>query len=120
MRVDQAQAQELENSFAKRIKENAPMPGTEEALRHQIETFTQGKPDFDAMTEGLAAITRPQVPKIQRTFALLGPLQELSFRGVGLQGWDVYEAKFENGISTCRILMSPDGKITGLRFQWGP
>ena len=120
MRIDQAQAQSIEASFGRRIKENTALPGTEDALRHQIEAFVQGKPDFDEMTEGLAAITRPQVPRISRTLSLLGPLQSLSFRGVGIQGWDLYEAKFENGIVICRILLAPDAKISGLRFEWGP
>lgn len=119
-RIDQAEAQKLQVSFAKRLKGEAPMPGSEAALRGQIDAFEKGQPDFDAMTEGLAAVTRPQVPKIQREFALLGPLQSISFMGVGISGWDIYEAKFTNGISICRILLTPDAKIGGLRFEWGP
>ena len=98
-RIDQAAAQKLEETFAKRLKGEAPMPGSEAALRHQIETFERGQPDYDAMTEALATLTRPQVPKIERQFALLGSLQSISFRGVGFSGWDIYEAKFANGIS---------------------
>jgi beta-lactamase regulating signal transducer with metallopeptidase domain len=119
-RIDQAQAQSLAESYAKRLKGAAPLPGSEAALRHQIEAFEQGQPDYDAMTEGLAAVTRPQIPRIERQFALLGPLQTISFRGVGFSGWDIYEAKFVNGILINRILLTPDGKITGLRFEWGP
>ena len=119
-RIDQAQAQRLADSYTKRLKGNAPLPGSEAALRHQIEAFEQGQPDYDAMTEGLATLTRPQVPKIGRQFALLGPLQAISFRGVGFSGWDIYEAKFKNGILINRILLTPGGKITGLRFEWGP
>lgn len=119
-RIDQAAAQKLQDSFAKRLKGEAPLPGSEAALRGQIEAFEQGHPNFDAMTDALATVTRPQVPKIQRQFALLGPLQSVSFRGVGFSGWDIYEAKFANGISICRILLTPDAKITGLRFEWGP
>jgi hypothetical protein len=119
-RIEQAQAQLLEETFAKRLKGAAPMPGSEAALRQQIAAFSQGHPDFDAMMPQLAAVTRPQVPKIEREFALIGALQSLSFRGVGFSGWDIYEAKFANGINICRILLSPDGKISGLRFDWGP
>jgi len=120
MRVDQAQAQSIEDAFTTRRKDNTPLPGTEAALRHEIEAYQQSQPDFDAMTVGLAEIMRPQAAKLERGFALLGTLQTVSFRGVGFQGWDVYEAKFANGISICRILLTPDGKITGLRFEWGP
>ena len=119
-RIEQPQAQLLEEAFAKRLKGDAPMPGSETALRQQIVAFAQGHPDFDSMTPQLAAVTRPQVPKIEREFALIGPLQSLSFRGVGFSGWDIYEAKFANGINICRILLTPDGKISGLRFEWGP
>jgi beta-lactamase regulating signal transducer with metallopeptidase domain len=119
-RIDQAQAQAIEETYVKRLKGAAPMPGSEAALRQQIIAFSQGHPDLDAMTQDLAAVTRPQVPKIEREFALIGPLQSLSFRGVGFSGWDIYEAKFANGINICRILLAPDGKISGLRFEWGP
>jgi hypothetical protein len=67
-----------------------------------------------------AAVTRPQTPQIQRELAVLGALQSVSFRGVGLQGWDIYEAKFANGISICRIFLAAGGKVSGLLFQWGP
>ena len=119
-RIDQAQAQRLTDSYAKRREGNAPMPGSEAALRHQIEALEHGQPDYDVMTEGLATLTRPQVPRIGRQFALLGPLQAISFRGVGFSGWDIYEAKFTNGILINRILLTPNGKVTGLRFEWGP
>jgi hypothetical protein len=72
------------------------------------------------MTESLAALKRPLVPVIERQLALLGTLEAISFRGVGLSGWDIYEAKFTNGIFICRILLTPEGKVTGLRFEWGP
>jgi hypothetical protein len=39
---------------------------------------------------------------------------------VGSQGWDVYEAKFANGMSINRIILAPDGKIEGLLTQAGP
>jgi hypothetical protein len=119
-RIEQAEAQLIEETFAKRLQGAAPMPGSEAALRQQIVAFSQGHPDLDAMTPQLAAVTRPQVPKIEREFALIGALQSLSFRGVGFSGWDIYEAKYANGINICRILLAPDGKISGLRFEWGP
>ena len=119
-RISQSQAQDVGASLAKKIKESTPTPGSEAALRRQIEGFQRGQPAYGEMTDDLAAVTRPQIPAIDRQFAALGSLQSISFRGVGVQGWDVYEAKFENGISICRIFMATDGKISGLLFQWGP
>ncbi len=119
-RIDQAEAQRLEGDFAKRLKGEAPLPGSEAALRHQIEAFAQGHPDLSAMTEDLAALTRPQLPKIEREFVLVGPLQSVSFLGVGSKGYDTYEAKFARSIMISRILLTPDGKIDRLVFEWGP
>jgi hypothetical protein len=119
-RVDQAAAHKVEENFAARVKDNTPQAGSEAALRRQIEAFAQGQPAYDEMVEELALLTRPQAPRIQRQFAVSGPLQSISFRGIGDRGWDVFEAKFANGISICRIAMRADGKISGLLFQWGP
>lgn len=119
-RIDHAQAQAVEASLANKIKDGTPMAGSEAALRRQIEAFQHGLPNYGEMTEDLAAVTRPQLPSIQRQFGLLGPLRSISFRGVGAEGWDIYEAKFANGLSICRIHLRADGKISGLLFQWGP
>jgi hypothetical protein len=96
------------------------MPETKAALKHQIKAFEQGQPAYDDMSEELAFVTRPQIPRINRRFAQLGPLRSLSFRGVGISGWDVYEARFANGMAICRIRLASDGKVSGLLFQWGP
>jgi beta-lactamase regulating signal transducer with metallopeptidase domain len=119
-RIDEAKARDVEASLAKKIRDGAPAATSEAALRRQIEAFEQGQPNLGEMTDELAAATRPQIVTIQRRFAALGPLQSLTFRGVGDQGWDVYEAKFANGISICRIFLAADGKVSGLLFQWGP
>jgi beta-lactamase regulating signal transducer with metallopeptidase domain len=119
-RIEEAEARVLQEAFAKRRKEPTPMPGSEAALRRQILAFEQGQPAYHEMSDALASVTRPQLPRIQRRLAVLGPLQSLSYLGVGLNGLDVYEAKFENGMAICRVYMAEDGKISGLLFQWGP
>jgi beta-lactamase regulating signal transducer with metallopeptidase domain len=117
-RIDEAQARAVEDSLAKRIKDGTPMPGSEAALRHQINALLHGHMDSREMTEDLAAVTRPQMTNIEQHFGLLGPLQSLSFAGVSTRGWDMYDCKFANGTSVCRILLAPDGKVGGLLFQW--
>jgi hypothetical protein len=119
-RIDKTEAQSVEDQLAKRMKDGTPLPGSEAALRRTIESLVQGQPNYDSMNEELALATRQQFPAIQRSFAKLGPLQSISFRGVGSQGWDVYEAKYANGISIWRIILAPDGKIEGLLAQDGP
>jgi hypothetical protein len=118
-RIDQAQAQQLEDAFDNRLKDETPLPGSEAALRRQIDAFVKGQPDFDSMTDELAALKRPVVSILERQFALAGQLQSISFLGVGAHGWDVYEAKFTKGIFICRIRMA-DAKVGDLLFEWGP
>jgi len=119
-RIDEAQAKVVEEGFARRLKDPSPLPGSEAALMRQIQGYQQGRPAYHEMTEGLATATRSQTPGIARHVAALGPLQSLSFRGVGDRGYDVYEARFANGISICRIFLTEGGKVSGLVFQWGP
>lgn len=119
-RIEETEAKAVEEAFARRIKEPTPLPGSEAALRRQIEAFQQGQPAYDQMSEALASVTRPQLATIQRHLAMMGTLQSVSFRGVGLGGRDVYEAKFENGMAICRIYMAEDGKVRWLLIQWGP
>jgi hypothetical protein len=119
-RIDKAEADSAAEQLAKRIKDGTPQPGSEAALRATIEALQRGQPNYDTMSETLALAARQQQPAMQRSFARLGPLQSISFRGVGSQGWDVYEAKYANGISIWRIILAPDGKIEGLLTQDGP
>lgn len=119
-RIEEADAKAVEESFARRRKEPTPQSGSEAALRRQIEAFQQGRPAYHEMSDALASVTRPQLVRIQKQLAKLGALQSISFRGVSLGGRDVYEAKFENGVATCRIYMAEDGKVRWLLFQWEP
>jgi bla regulator protein blaR1 len=119
-RIEETEAKTLQEGFAKRLKEPTPMSGSEAALRRQIEGFQQGQPPYHEMTEALASAMRSAQARIQGRLTFMGPLQAISFRGVGFTGRDVYEAKFENGMAICRIYMAEDGKVSGLLFQWGP
>ena len=121
-RIDQEEAQRVADNLTERIREGTPMPGSEAALRHQIEAMIrgQGKADYSEMTEELAAVSRAQISNLWAALSALGALESITFRGVGSQGWDVYEVKFANGISIWRIMLAPDGKVSGLLFQAGP
>ncbi|MGX9430990.1 MULTISPECIES: M56 family metallopeptidase [Bradyrhizobium] len=119
-RVDKAEADRVAEQLAKRIKDGTAQPGSEAALRRTIEAIRAGQPNYDAMTPELAVATRQQLPGLQRGLEQSGQLQSISFRGVGSGGWDVYEAKYDNGLSIWRITLAPDGKIAGLLVQGGP
>lgn len=119
-RITEAEARGIEQALAKRIKDGTPAPGSEAALRRQIEALTKGELADNEMSPELAEISRPQVTKIKGDLDRLSPLESISFMGVGAQGWDMYQVKFANGVTVWRINLLPDGKVGGLLFQTGP
>ena len=110
---------EAAEALAQRMKDQKPAPGSGAALRKLIETVQAGKPDYDMMSAGLAAVTRAQLPQMQANFTKLGPIQSITFSAVGPAGPDIYQVKFENGSQEWRIWLSPDGKVDSANFQPG-
>jgi CubicO group peptidase (beta-lactamase class C family) len=102
---------------ALRFKEQKPAPGSEAALRRNIEELRRGEPDYSRMSTGLAEVTRQQLSSLKATIVQLGAVQSVTFKGVGPAGRDIYEVKFENGLTEWRIGMMPDGKIEGVGFR---
>jgi beta-lactamase regulating signal transducer with metallopeptidase domain len=114
-RVDERVAKNIEAALAQRIKNNTPSPGTEAALRHQIEAEENDQPDYGVLMPGLAAATREQWLVIQQLISSLGPLKSVTFRSVSPGGADVYDVAFERGRTQWHIsALSPDGKISSL------
>ncbi len=96
-------------TFPKRLKDQTPAPGGEAALRKMVEDLGSGKPDYQAVSPGLA--NGPQLAQIQSMMSKLGPLQSLVFKGVGPGGADIYSVRFEKGALETRIWLGVDGKI---------
>ncbi|HTS50889.1 MAG TPA: serine hydrolase [Bryobacteraceae bacterium] len=109
--LDGIQARNAE--IAKRYKDQTATPGSEAAVRTAIQQLQSGNPDYDRMSPALAAATRQQLPQIQGMIVKLGPLQSITFKGVGQGGADIYQLQFENGSLEYRIVLGPDGKIEG-------
>jgi len=97
----------LERVFEPR---STPLPGTEAALRHVIEGYASGSPDYAAMTAEQAEMTRRQLPQLQAQFAPLGELKSMKFRGP-LRGGDEYELHFGKGDRMMALALDPAGKI---------
>lgn len=113
-RIKDDTAEQILADLKRRINDNASSPGTEDALRHQIETLGRGEPDYDAMGPGLAEATRQRLPQITDLFKKMGALKMLRFSKVLPNGNDVYIAIFEQGELECMITpLSPTGKVTG-------
>ncbi len=113
-RLDDAEAKKVADAaaaFDKRFKDQTPAPGSEDALRRMLEELRLGKPNYDLLSPGLAAATRQQLPQLQSMIVGMGPLQSVSFKGVGPGGADIYQVKFEKGSLDYRIWLGPDGKI---------
>jgi hypothetical protein len=117
-RVDAEQARVAEAAFARRVAEvssrfaeQTPAPGSREAVLRGIEDIRRGTPNYDRMSEGLAANIRRQLPGLQAMIASFGEVDQIFFRGVGGSGYDIYGVKFANGSAEFRVLLAGDGKV---------
>ena len=116
----EAEAKEIADATAaaiKRFKDQTQDPRTEAALRRDIEELRLGQPKYELMSSGLANVTRQQLPQLQATITQLGPVQSVTFKGVGPGGADIYDVKFENGATEWRIMMQSDVKVASVGFR---
>ncbi|HME37981.1 MAG TPA: M56 family metallopeptidase [Steroidobacteraceae bacterium] len=119
-RVDAAAAQQIADSVATKIQGQTATPGSEAALKRLIAAIGAGKPNYDEMTPELAEATRQQLPNLRMAVSGFGAVQSVEFRGVGNQGWDLYDVKQEHGSMQWRIALDSNGKIAGALVTAGP
>lgn len=105
------------SASAQRIKDQTAAPGSEAALRRDIEELRLGQPKYELMSAALANVTRQQLPQLTATITRLGAVQSVTFKGVGPAGADIYEVKFENGSTEWRISLDGDGKVASVGFR---
>ena len=115
--ADLKRAAEETAAIAKRFKDQTQSPGTEAALRRNIEELQRGEPNYDRMSPALADLTRQQLPQLKATMAQLGALQSVTFTGVGQGGADIYQVKFEHGTTEWRIMLGADGRAVSIGFR---
>jgi hypothetical protein len=116
-RIDDAQASVVQTALATRLREQKAAPGSEMALRRNIEDLRRGTPNYELMGSGLADVTRRQLPQLVETITQLGALESITFKGVGPGGNDIYEVKFERGSTEWRIGMESEEKISSMGFR---
>jgi beta-lactamase regulating signal transducer with metallopeptidase domain len=93
---------------------SAPTPGSEAALRRQIDGWEQKKPPFAELAPAMAATYEKERDQSQRLIDSWGAFKSLKFRGKdGTR--DVYNVEFEHGYSAWTIDLK-DGKIAFLLF----
>jgi len=96
---------------------DAPHPGTEAALRRQIEGWEKKQPLVDEMSATMAAVTKQQQPTIQAMVDGWGALKSLTFKENAPGAADVYLAQFEHGASVWTIAPLQGGKVAGMGIQ---
>jgi CubicO group peptidase (beta-lactamase class C family) len=111
-RMDEAEAQKVGDAaaaFAKRLKDQTPAPGSQEAATKMIQDLLQGKPDETIMSPG--APIHQQTSRLQSEIAGFGAVEKISFQGVGPGGADIYSVKSAKGSWEFRIWLTADGKV---------
>jgi hypothetical protein len=88
-----------------------PLPGSEAAVRRNIEELARGAPNYALMSKELAEVTKTQLPELQAQMRKLGAIQSVTFKYVGPAGMDVFDVTMVNGAVRCAIFVSPDGRI---------
>jgi D-alanyl-D-alanine-carboxypeptidase/D-alanyl-D-alanine-endopeptidase len=115
-RIDDATARQLEDTVAQRFKDQKAFPGSEAAIRVEIDEMQRKQPTYERMTPEFAEVARSQAEHVQGLINGLGTLQSITFKGVGPGGFDIYELKFDHGSLDWRILLDADGKVAGERL----
>ena len=119
-RIDDQEARSAATELARKIKSKKPSPGGKEIIRNLIAQYQQGTADYSGMSCALETVAREQATVIMAELVQAGAMRTISFKGIGRDGWDVYNANFANGDMECRISLASDGRIDGLFFRWLP
>jgi beta-lactamase regulating signal transducer with metallopeptidase domain len=120
-KIDDKIARRVEAQMAEHIAANTASPGTEAALRHQIEAMVTGTIDYSVMGRRLAEIARTNESTILTMVKPRGAFRSLTFKGVGADALDVYDATFANGQLEFRIApLAQDDKVLTLYMRTLP
>jgi len=118
-RVDESVVAAFEESLQKYVADNKPSPEREVLLRRSIAAFHAGAPNYEDMAPGTIESTRRTWQTTRPAFLRFGKLVDLKFLRVDAQGWDVYEALFENGKLIWKVgPLTPDHKLAGTWFEF--
>ena len=117
-RVDGTVVKAFEAALQKRIAKGVPDPEREALVRRDIAAQQKGEPDLEIMSPGLIAAAKQQWPQIQQWNKRVGKFENLVFMHVSRQGWDIYDATYENGHMIVSVgPLTPDHKLQGIFYQ---
>lgn len=108
---------EAEAALKERAARKEALPGGEDLLSRVIAEHRAGKPDYAGMRPPLAQLVREQLPVVITELERLGDLEELTFKHVGTDGFDVYQADFENGSMEWGFSLTDTGDLNGLYMR---
>ncbi len=118
-RVDESRARQIVavvERTAQRFKDQKPAPGSDAAIRKLFAGLAIGKADYDSMRPQFAELTRQNLTRLQPFIADLGALKSLTFKSVGDNGADEYDADFEKGALRIYMTLDEQGLIAGVNF----
>src|SRR5262249_39581177 len=104
-------------SSPERFRNQAPVPGSKEAVLQLVHELQQGTPNYSRMNPLLAETVRPRVANLQTILTAFGPAETAFFRGVGPGGYDIYGVTFANGVAEFRLSLAADGMIDDFLFR---
>jgi CubicO group peptidase (beta-lactamase class C family) len=101
----------------RRVKDQTPAPGGEQALLKSIADLARGDPNYEQVVPEFANRIRQELNGLQKFFAELGPVQSASFKRVLPGGTDVYSVTFQHGLREMEVLLAPDGRIYSMNYN---
>ena len=113
-RIEESAATDLEEALAARIRDKRPVENSRALLEKTIDQHQRGEPDYERMAPPLAAAAREQSAMIKADLERMGPLKDMTFKGVSAQGWDVYEVSFDKGNLEWSFVLDDDGRFGGM------
>jgi hypothetical protein len=116
-RISAADVLRIAGELAAKVKNKSRDPAGEALLRRNIDGLRSGKPAYDTLAQGLAAVTKSQLPNLKNIITGLGALKSVTFKSVEPNGADLYEIKFEKGRTEWQIIVGADGKADSIGFQ---
>jgi hypothetical protein len=122
--ISPARAKTVQDEFARRMadvpdrfRDQAPQPGSKEAILRGIADLQRSAPNYERMSASLAVKIRRQAAELAAMMNAFGAVESIFFRGVGPGGYDIYGVKFAKGFAEFRFLMGADGKAEDVIFR---
>jgi hypothetical protein len=103
-------------AFAKRVKDNTPLPGSEAAMRRLIAGIQAGKTDDTMFAPGGQQFLQQMQPQVSQ----MGTVKSITFQAVGSAGPDIYLVESDKGAWVFRIWLTDDGKVERALIQPRP